>query len=100
MISGERVRLAREFRGLTQAHLASRAGVTQSAIAQIEIHKIQQPFDTVVDGIAMATGFPPSFFRQGPPAEFPEGSLLYRARADLAARARTAVHRGAQLVFE
>jgi len=41
-ISGDRVRQAREFAGLTQAGLAERIGLTQAAISQLETGQIRR----------------------------------------------------------
>lgn len=99
MISGERVRQARELRGLTQTQLAAAAQVSQSAIAHFEGMR-SSPTDEVVDKIALRTGFPPSFFKQGGPPQFALGSLLFRSRSSASSRQRAIVHRHAQVAFE
>ncbi len=98
MISGERVKQARELRGLTQAQLADRIGKDQSTIAYIEMGSFQ-PSDEVLGAIAIQTGFPPSFFRQSPRAGFPSGSLQFRARR-MSAGHRTQVHQYAKTLWE
>ncbi len=98
MIFGERVRQAREFRGLTQKQLANRLKINQSAIAQIETGRTQ-PGDDVLDGIVLQTGFPISFFRKPPTTEFPLGTLLFRARV-LSMRQRREAHQYGQRVYE
>jgi Zn-dependent peptidase ImmA (M78 family)/transcriptional regulator with XRE-family HTH domain len=85
-INGDRVRQAREIRGLTQAELAERVGVSQPAIAQIERAIDQQLFEPsseIMEAIALQTGFPLQFFRQESGPELPLGSLLYRTRTSL-----------------
>jgi Zn-dependent peptidase ImmA (M78 family)/transcriptional regulator with XRE-family HTH domain len=99
MISGERVRFAREFRGLTQTDLARQIGVTQPAIAQIE-GGFKQPSNAVLEALALKTGFPMAFFRQSPPPSFPLGSLLFRSRAAFTSRERSRVYRYGQLGYE
>jgi Zn-dependent peptidase ImmA (M78 family)/transcriptional regulator with XRE-family HTH domain len=101
MIYGERVKLARDVRGLTQAELAKRAGVSQSAIAQIE-NGTSQPLMTTLDAIAFTTQFPPAFFRRPPSDDFPLGSLslLYRARNSARSRDLTIAHAWAALVWD
>lgn len=99
MINNERVRQARELRGLTQAELASRIGATQATIAHIEGNRFQ-PIDELVEAIAFQTGFPISFFRQDKNIDFPLGSLLFRARAAMPAAKRASVHRYGQVMFE
>lgn len=97
--SGERVKLARELRGLTQTQLAARTGVSQSTIAYIESGRLS-PSEGLLSAIAMQTGFPTSFFKQEPPSDFPLGSLLYRARAATTSTERITLHRYAGIMFE
>ncbi len=99
MINSERIKQARELRGLTQIELADRVGATQATIAHIEGNRFQ-PSDDLVDAIALQTGFPPSFFRQKMTVDFPLGTLLFRARSSMSAKERSAVHRYGQVMFE
>lgn len=99
MVYGERVRHARQLRGLTQTELARRVGVSQPTIALIESGR-DQPSDDVLASIALQTGFPPAFFRQVPSDHFSVGSLLFRARASATATEKMEAHRYAQTVFE
>lgn len=97
---GERIKQARELSGLTQTELANRSGVRQSAIAQIESN-LFVPSDSVLQAIAIHTGFDIGFLKQDrPPAEFPIGSFLYRAQAKVSGKERAQAHRTAQLMFE
>jgi Zn-dependent peptidase ImmA (M78 family)/DNA-binding XRE family transcriptional regulator len=99
MINGERVRQAREFKGLTQSELAERIGLKQSAIAHLETGR-SQPSQIVLEGIAFQTGFPPAFFRQETSTAFPLGSLLFRAKAAMTRAERAEAHQYARTVFE
>lgn len=99
MISGERIRQARELSALTQIELAERVGVSQSYIAQVE-GGYKQPPEQLVHAIALKTGFPLAFFRQEPPVDFPLGSLLYRAHASVPSREKFQAYRYAQILFE
>jgi Zn-dependent peptidase ImmA (M78 family)/transcriptional regulator with XRE-family HTH domain len=99
MINGDRVRQARELRGLTQTALAQAVGVRQSTIAHVETGR-SQPSGEVLEKIAVRTGFPPAFFRLGPPPQFPEGSLLFRALRSTSARDRAQAQRYGELIFE
>lgn len=99
MISGARVRFAREFRALTQIELARQVGVTQPAIAQIE-RGFKQPSVAVLEALALKTGFPLAFFRQPPPIDVPLGSLLFRSQASFTSRERARVFRHGQLALE
>ena len=98
MVSGERIRQARELRGLTQTELANRIDANQSTVARIEIDELQ-PSDEALEAIAIQTGFPPAFFRREPKPGFPAGSLQFRARK-MSAGERTRVYQYARTVWE
>ena len=76
---GDRVRLARDYLGITQQELANAAGVTQSAISQIE--KGGPPSVGTVRSVSEATGYAMEFFQRGALPDLPELSLRYRKRA-------------------
>lgn len=99
MISGERIRQAREIRGMTQAELAEKVSLHQSNIARLE-QGIYQPLDTVVQAVALATGFPVPFFREDPIVDFPQGSLLYRKRASLRTGHKSMLRQTSSVLFE
>ena len=56
MVNGERVRQARELRGLTQTELAERVDVRQSTIANIENGRLV-PSNELIATLAMTLGF-------------------------------------------
>lgn len=99
MINAERVKQARELCGLTQEELAERIQHDQSLIAQIESGN-KQPSDNVLVAIAMATGFPPAFFKKAESPDLPIGSLLFRAHARLSRQERIQAYRYAQILYE
>jgi Zn-dependent peptidase ImmA (M78 family)/DNA-binding XRE family transcriptional regulator len=99
MISGDRIKQAREICGLTQKQLADNLGVNQSAIAQMEAGRIS-PSDDILQKIVFQTEFPISFFKQGQSAEFPLGTLLLRSRASLTAREKSIARQYARVIFE
>jgi Zn-dependent peptidase ImmA (M78 family)/DNA-binding XRE family transcriptional regulator len=100
MLSGSRVKQARELRGWTQTELAERAGVSQSTIAYVENGRLS-PSDDLVAALSLQTGFPLGFFKQEPSSEFPEGSLLlFRSKAAVTAREEAQAYRYAQTIFE
>lgn len=99
MINGERVKQARELRGLTQKQLAEDVEVHPSEIAQIETGRIT-PGDEVLQRIAFRVGFPASFFRQPTSIDFPLGSLLYRARAAITKRECNEVYQYSRIFYE
>lgn len=100
MSAGERLKLARELRGLTQTSLADSLSVTQPAISAIESGRLAAS-DDVVATASLVLGFPVSFFRQHAPTTFPSGSLvLYRARNSVGVREERRARRLAQVMFE
>lgn len=103
-INGDRVKQAREIRGLTQAELAERVGVSQPTIAYIERTVSQQLFEPsseIMEAIALQTGFPLLFFRQESGPELPLGSLLYRSRSSLlSSQDKRRFHQLTRLVYE
>lgn len=99
MISGDRIRQAREMAGLTQVELAETVGLHQSNIARLE-QGFFQPLDTVVQGIAMSTGFPLAFFRDDLIIDFPLGSLMYRKRIALKSQHKSMLRQTGSLLFE
>lgn len=99
MIYGERIRHARELKGWTQAELASRIGLGQSAIAQFEGAALQ-PRPGVVEAICFQTGLPPAFFESPPVEHFPQGTLLFRSRASMTTSQARQAHAAALTVYE
>lgn len=99
MISGDRIRQARELRGLTQIELANRIDVDQSMIAHIEGGRAM-PSEEVLQAIVFQTGFPTSFFKQETAPNFPLGSLLFRARASVTKREKSEAHQYGKLIFD
>jgi Zn-dependent peptidase ImmA (M78 family)/transcriptional regulator with XRE-family HTH domain len=65
MISGDRLRQARELAGLTQRELASSAGIPQPRLSNAERFGEDLPDGVLID-IATVTGFPPAFFETQP----------------------------------
>ncbi|MCB0879780.1 MAG: ImmA/IrrE family metallo-endopeptidase [Thermoleophilia bacterium] len=63
LFAGDQLRLARLARGLTGAELADRVGVTPAALSQYENGK-SRPTKANVAKLALALGFPSSFFVQ------------------------------------
>src|SRR5256885_13016281 len=97
--AGERIRQAREFRGLTQTELAHRCDVSQPLIAQCEVGtKTVSPH--LLEVIAFQTSFPLPFFRRPEFGDFPLGSLIFRARKAMSAKERDQVHRYGEVLYE
>ena len=99
MIFGDRLKQARELRGLTQEKLAKLLNVTQSLIAQIESGRVN-PSEEIANGLVFHLGFPPSFFEQPLSDDFPLGSLLFRAHAALAEGQQREIYRWAQTAYD
>jgi Zn-dependent peptidase ImmA (M78 family)/transcriptional regulator with XRE-family HTH domain len=62
LFSPARLRLAREYRGLTQTALAASAGISSAAISQFEKLDGNRPAPTTLLGLAEALDFSLSFF--------------------------------------
>jgi Zn-dependent peptidase ImmA (M78 family)/DNA-binding XRE family transcriptional regulator len=86
-MNGDRLKRAREIKGWTQQELADAVKVTQAAIARIE-QNLLVPSNQLEQQIALATGFPVSFFQQDNTIDFPLGSLLFRQHMTLKSRER------------
>ncbi|MFA6321792.1 MAG: XRE family transcriptional regulator, partial [Candidatus Omnitrophota bacterium] len=99
MINGNRIRQAREMRGLTQTALAEYIGIKQPAIAQMEAGEIS-PSAEVLQKIAIKTEFPVSFFKQLDSPEFAKGSMLFRARASLTKKESIEARQYARVIYE
>ncbi len=98
MIYGERIKQARELRGLTQTELAKRIKVTQGRIAQIE-GEFREIADSTLAEIAYHTELPISYFSRKPENWLSSGSLLFRARTSISKREVTQSLRDAEHVF-
>lgn len=98
MIYGERIKQARELRGLTQTELAKRIKVTQGRIAQLE-GEFREVADSLISEIAYRTDLPLSYFSKPPENWLSAGSLLFRARTSISKREVTQSLRDAEHVF-
>jgi Zn-dependent peptidase ImmA (M78 family)/transcriptional regulator with XRE-family HTH domain len=98
-VNGQRVRQARELRGLTQSALADLLGVDQTMVAHIE-RGTKQPSAEVLEHLSTELELPEPFFRQPNPPDFPTGSLLFRSKSGVGKRIIAQVHSHASLVFE
>ncbi len=81
---GDRVKHARLYHGWTQQTLADLAGVSQSAIRQIEL--TGNVSEDTLARISDATDFARWWFDLGPLPDLPSGSLRFRKRASATKR--------------
>lgn len=81
---GERLRTLRLLMGLSQAELATAAGVTQALISQAE-KGVRAATPDLVASVAAATGTPLAFFEVNP-EELPTDTLHFRKKATASAR--------------
>lgn len=98
-VNGQRVRLARELRGLTQISLAELLNVDQTMVAHIE-RGTKQPGEDVLESLASELQFPEEFFRQPDPPYFPAGSLLFRSKSGVGKKFVAQAHAHATIAFE
>jgi Zn-dependent peptidase ImmA (M78 family)/transcriptional regulator with XRE-family HTH domain len=99
LVNGQRVRLARELRGLTQVDLAGLLGVDQTMVAHIE-RGTKQPSAEVLEHCASELRLPKAFFRQPNPPDFPRGSLLFRSKSGIGKKRVAEAHAYAAILFE
>jgi len=79
MFLGERIRQAREIRGLTQEELAEKLICSQALVAQVEAG-FKLPTGDFIESVAEATEFPITFFNEPPHPEFGIAEILLRAQ--------------------
>ena len=98
-ITGDRVRLARELRGMSQVQLAERISVDQSTLSRIERGELALTPGETLDQLMLATQLPAAFFRVDNEHRFPLGSLLFRSQSKLTAGDRDQVRAWADVAF-
>jgi Zn-dependent peptidase ImmA (M78 family)/transcriptional regulator with XRE-family HTH domain len=95
---GERLRLAREFRGLTQTELAENVAGSCALISLCENGKKTEPTRDLVEACADVLGFLPEFF-YGPVEEvFREDECSFRHRRSTPERTKTQIRAHATLI--
>lgn len=95
---GERLQVAREFRGLTQAKLAEIVAAAPSLISYCEAGKKQEPSRDLVEAFASALGFEPEFFYQPVHDIFRDEECSFRHRRTTPGKTKTQVIAHATLV--
>jgi len=87
MFSSSRLALARKRRGRTLVDLAGEVGVSAQSLSNYENLR-QVPAPQVVDSLAVALGFPVSFFSASDMDSLSPEGVSFRARSKLPARQR------------
>lgn len=98
-VNGERIKQAREIRGLTQEQLAERVGVSQPYISLVE-QSAETPAPSTLEAIALATSVQIAFFFRKSGPDLALGSLLYRRTKKLAKSDAARVRQQARLAIE
>lgn len=94
---GERLQLAREFKGLTQANLAEAVAAAPSLVSYCEAGK-REPSADLVEAFATVLGFEPEFFYQPVYDVFRDEECSFRHRRTTPEKTKTQVRAHATLV--
>ncbi|CDG89812.1 helix-turn-helix domain-containing protein [Xenorhabdus bovienii] len=101
MFNAERLRLARERRGLTQKTLAEQAGLTSRTISTYEKSGIFEPIASdSMEKIAAVLGYPLAFFSSEEVPSLEDEAVSFRAMTKLSAQKRNAAISAGKLVQE
>ena len=76
--NGERLKIARLYRGKTISELAGETGISKQAISQFENNKTAPGFETVLN-LMNSLNFPREYFHQKDNIETVEGNTFFRA---------------------
>ncbi len=95
---GERLRLAREFRGLTQTELAEKVAASCALISLCENGKKREPARDLVEACADVLGFLPEFFYAPLEDVFREGECSFRHRRATPEGTKTKIRAHATLI--
>lgn len=94
MLNSERLRLARERRGLTQKALAEKTGLTSRTISTYENYERSGEFEQIandsINKIAAALGYPVSFFECENRHDLEDSAVSFRAMSKLSAQKKNA----------
>lgn len=99
MISGVRLRQARELAGLTQRELADTAGIPQPRLSVAERRGDELPLSVVTE-IAAATGFPVEFFESEPDLQLADEPVHFRAQSSVRAGQIKQARRAGEVIAE
>lgn len=93
---GERLQLAREFRGMTQRQLADAVVASHSLISQYEANRKGEPSSDLLEALGDVLGFEPAFFYQ--PLMETDDQCSFRRRRTTTERLKTQVRAHAALL--
>ena len=101
MFNSERLRIARERRGLTQKALAEKTGLTSRTISTYEKADIVDAVtNSTIARIAAELKYPIEFFYKGDAPALPVEAVSFRAMTKLSAQKRNSALRAGELVQE
>jgi Zn-dependent peptidase ImmA (M78 family)/DNA-binding XRE family transcriptional regulator len=95
---GERLQLAREFRGLTQQELGEKVAASPALISLCENGKKRSPVQDLVEACASALGFAPEFFFVRLEDVFREEECNFRHRRSTPERMKNQIRAHATLI--
>ncbi|HEV2491546.1 MAG TPA: XRE family transcriptional regulator [Terriglobia bacterium] len=98
MFRGERLQLAREFRGMTQKELSEKVAASRALISLCEAGKKREPAPDLVEACGAILGFEPVFFYGSIDDVFREGECSFRHRRTTPERLKTQIRAHATLL--
>jgi Zn-dependent peptidase ImmA (M78 family)/transcriptional regulator with XRE-family HTH domain len=98
MFSGERLQLAREFKGLTQKQLGKDVAASHGLVSQYESGKKKEPSQDLVEAFGQILGFEPQFFYEPIADIFREEECSFRHRRSTAEKTKTQIRAHATLI--
>ena len=95
---GERLQIAREFRGLTQKQLGDAVAASHALVSLCETGKKKDPVKDLVEAYGCVLGFEPSFFYQPLEDLFREDECSFRHRRSTPERLKSQIRAHATLI--
>lgn len=101
MFNSERLRIARERRGMTMKELADATGLTSKTISNYEnAGQFEEVNSKSIDLISKALGYPIAFFKAGEIETIQEEAISFRSSSKLTAKKRNSAIAAASLAVE
>jgi len=95
---GERLQLAREFRGLTQKQLGDEVAASPALISLCETGKKKDPAADLIEAYGFVLGFAPPFFYRAVDDPFRESECSFRHRRTTPERLKSQIRAHATLI--